>query len=161
MKRYFRPTVLLVILLSFVLFSWSCAPGASGYIKSISDPVSYLKDTPNQSDHPNAPAVALFNDTYIEVNEDGTELERETSRYKILSERGYDFAHKSVGYREGYSDVKVIYANTIKADGTVVALDPKDIKDFSPYASYDFYTDIKEKRFTMPAVEPGCIVEYC
>ncbi|OGF51740.1 MAG: hypothetical protein A2044_05870 [Candidatus Firestonebacteria bacterium GWA2_43_8] len=156
-KMYLALAVLLAVFLS------SCASTGSAVIKSVaeSNPVEYLKNTPKQEDHPNAAAVVLLSHAYIEVNEDGTELSRETSKYKILSERGYNFGQKSIGYKEGYSEVKVVYANTIRADGTVVPLDPKDIKEFSPYANYDFYTDIKEKRFTMPALEPGCVVEYC
>jgi len=153
----------LVLMVLSAMFFASCASTGNPVIKSIADsnPVEYAKNTPKQEDHPNAPAVVLFSHLYMEINEDGTELSRETSRYKILSERGYNYARKSLRYREGYSEVKIIYANTIKADGTVVPLDIKDVKEFSPYASYDFYTDIKEKRFTMPAIEPGCIVEYC
>ncbi|MFH1074072.1 MAG: DUF3857 and transglutaminase domain-containing protein [Candidatus Firestonebacteria bacterium] len=155
--------ILFVLTIVLAVFLASCATTGDSVIKSIaeSNPAEYLKNTPKQEDHPNAPAVLLLSHLYIEMNEDGTELSRETSKYKILSERGYNYAQQSCGYREGYSEVKIIYANTIKADGTVVPLDPKDVKDFSPYADYDFYTDIKEKRFTMPAVEPGCIVEYC
>jgi hypothetical protein len=65
-----------------------------------------------------------------------------------------------VPYREGYQEVKMLFANTIKPDGKIVSLNSNDIHDSSEYAGYEFYTDIKVKRFTMPAVEDGCIIEY-
>jgi len=91
---------------------------------------------------------------------DGTTIYKNISRYKIFNERGYSFATKSIRYREGYDEVKILFANTIRPDGAIVPLDPKEIKDYSPYSTYELYTDIKEKKFTMPAIEPNCIVEY-
>ena len=142
-------------------FLFSCA--SNPYLKSIKD--SNLKEllerSPKQEQHPNAGAILLYNYTCIEMMENGTTVTREVTRYKIFNERGYTYASKSIGYREGYQEVKVLFANTIKPDGIVVKLEEKDIMDFSPYAKYEFYTDIKEKKFTMPAIEPGCILEYC
>ena len=69
-------------------------------------------------------------------------------------------ATKSIGYREDYEKVSILFANTIKPDGTIKQLEEKDIRDFSPYSAYELYTDIKEKKFTMPGIEPNCIVEY-
>ncbi|MFH1825477.1 MAG: DUF3857 and transglutaminase domain-containing protein [Candidatus Firestonebacteria bacterium] len=148
---------LIVIFVSSLL---SCVP--SSYFKSITNENlnEILKKSPKQEDYPNAEAILLNNYSYMEMFEDGTSVVRELSRYKILNERGYDFASQSIGYREGYQEVKIFFANTIKADGSVVRLEEKDIKDFAPYAEVEFYTDIKQKKFTMPAIEPGCIIEY-
>jgi hypothetical protein len=150
----------IILVVVFISFLFSCTPHS--YFKSIinEDLNKILKNYPTQEDYPNAGAVLLNNYSYIELFNDGTSVVRELSRYKILNERGYEFASKSIGYREGYQEVKVFFANTIKPDGSVIRLEEKDIKDFAPYAKYEFYTDIKQKKFTMPAIEPGCVVEY-
>lgn len=91
---------------------------------------------------------------------DGTSISRNLIRIKIFNERGHSFASRSISYREGYQKARILFANTIKPDGKIVPLNSKDIIDSSEYEGYEFYTDIKVKRFTMPAVENGCIIEY-
>ncbi|PKN06328.1 MAG: hypothetical protein CVU72_05040, partial [Deltaproteobacteria bacterium HGW-Deltaproteobacteria-7] len=131
-------------------------------IKSISDgDVNlFLKQAPLAEEHPNAGADILYSYDYTEFYKDGTSLSRHLYRIKIFNERGRSFASQSISYREGYQEVKIIFANTVKPDGQIIALDPKDIQDSSEHAGYEFYTDIKVKKFTMPAVENGCIIEY-
>jgi hypothetical protein len=96
----------------------------------------------------------------VEFFEDGTSLTRNLERFKIFNERGRHFASKKISYRDGYQKVNVIFANTIKSDGKVIPLEKKDVHDSSEYAGFEFYTDIKVKKFTMPAVEDGCVIEY-
>ena len=119
-----------------------------------------LSAFPKQEDHPNAAAIALLSYSSTEMLKDGTQIAKHIERFKIFNERGYYLAQKSIGYREGYETVKILYANTITSDGTIVPLAEKDIKDYSPYSEDELYTDIKEKKFTMPGIEPNCIIEY-
>lgn len=148
----------LIILLS--LFIISCS-AVDTNIKSIShgDVMSYLNQAPQAQEHPNAGADFLYSYNYFEFFEDGTSVTRNLDRIKIFNERGRSFASKSISYREGYQKVKILFANTIKPDGRIIPLDNNDIIDSSEYAGYEFYTDIKVKKFTMPAVEDGCIIE--
>jgi Domain of Unknown Function with PDB structure (DUF3857)/Transglutaminase-like superfamily len=149
------------ILILLSVFIVSCS-AANSNIKSITvgDVGTYLKQSPKAEEHLNAGTNMLLTYTYVEFFSDGTSVTRHSDRIKIFNERGRDFASKTISYREGYQEVKIIFANTIKPDGKVIALDKKDIHDSSEYSGYEFYTDIKEKRFTMPAVEDGCIIEY-
>jgi hypothetical protein len=149
----------LIIFLS--LFILSCAV-PDPYIRNLSenDIDSLLKTAPRAEDHVNAGASLLNSYTYVEFNSDGTSFTRNLFRMKIFNERGRNFASTSISYREGYQEVKVLFANTIKPDGRIIPLNHNDIHDASEYAGYEFYTDIKTKRFTMPAVEDGCIIEY-
>ncbi len=112
------------------------------------------------SEHSDAGASLLHSYAYVEFFKDGTSVERHLERYKIFNERGRRHVSKAISYREGYQKARILYANTIKADGQVVSLKSSEIHDATQYAGYDFYTDIKLKRFTMPAVEDNCIVEY-
>jgi hypothetical protein len=149
------------ILIFLSLFIVSCS-AANSNIKSISDGDinSFLMQTPQASEHPNAGADILYSYDYTEFYEDGSSITKHSYRVKIFNERGRSFASQSISYREGYQEVKILFANTIKPDGRVVALDKKDIQDSSAHAGYEFYTDIKVKKFTMPAVEDGCVIEY-
>ncbi|MBP1711068.1 MAG: transglutaminase protein, partial [Deltaproteobacteria bacterium] len=152
-------------IVKFIIISAACllvSCAASLPYKSLSGPdiKGNLSAFPTQEDHPNATAVFLLNYGSMEMFDDGTQIYKHITRYKILNERGYYLAKKSISYREDYSRVKILYANTIKPDGTSVPLKEEDIIDSASYSQYEEYTDIKEKKFTMPAIEPGCIVEY-
>jgi hypothetical protein len=152
-----------VILFFLLLFVLSCSATNSN-IRSITDSNidinSFLNQAPKTEEHPNAGAILLDSYSYIEFYADGTSISRNLIRIKIFNERGRGFASRSISYREGYQRAKILFANTIKPDGKIVTLDTKDIIDSSQYEGYEFYTDIKLKRFTMPAVEDGCIIEY-
>lgn len=149
------------VLILLTLFIFSCA-SVNPNIQSIStgDVTSFLNNAPKAEDHPNAGANLLYSYSYVEFNEDGTSFSRHIDRIKIFNERGRSFASKSISYREGYQKVKILFANTIKPDGKIIPLNKNDILDTSEYAGYEFYTDIKVKKFTMPAVENDCIIEY-
>ena len=153
----FGRSILLFILTLFVL---SC--GTASNLKSITsgDVNLFLKETPKAEDHPNAGADFLLSYAYVEYFADGTSVFRHLHRYKIFSERGHRYASVFIPYREGYQQAKILFANTIKPDGRIVSLNMKDVRDSSEYAGFEFYTDIKQKSFTMPAVENGCVVEY-
>jgi hypothetical protein len=149
------------ILIFLSVFILSCSTVDTN-IKSISagDVNLFLKQASGASEHPNAAADILYSYNYAEFYEDGTGITRHEDRIKIFNERGRNLSSKSISYREGYQKVKILFANTIKPDGKVVPLDMKDVQDSSEYAGYEFYTDIKVKKFAMPAVEDGCIIEY-
>ncbi len=153
----FGRSILLFILSLFVL---SC--GTVSNLKSVTsgDVNLYLKNTPRAEDHPNAGADLLLSYAYVEYFADGTSVFRQLHRYKIFSERGRRHASVFIPYREGYQQAKILFANTIKPDGRIVSLNVKDVHDSSEYAGFEFYTDIKQKSFTMPAVENGCVIEY-
>ncbi|OGP87254.1 MAG: hypothetical protein A2031_07570 [Deltaproteobacteria bacterium RBG_19FT_COMBO_43_11] len=154
-----RVSRILLILLCILFISCSTT---NPNIKSITagDVHSYLREAPNADQHPNAGANILFEYYYVEFFKDSTSINRHLERVKIFNERGRYLASKTISYREGYQKVKILFANTIKPNGQVIPLDKKDVHDSSAYAGYEFYTDIREKRFTMPAVEDGCIIEY-
>lgn len=149
----------LLILLSLFIFSCSAV---HTNIKSISgdDIQLFLREAPKAEDHPNAGANFLYSYSYVEFFEDGTSVTRILQRIKIFNERGRNVASKSISYREGYQEVKILFANTIKPNGDIVPLDSNDVHDSSEHAGYEFYTDIKVKKFTMPAVENDCVIEY-
>jgi len=150
-------------ILLFILFLLLLAcGGANPHIRSVTqgNVQAYLQQTPQAEEHANAGANILYSYYYVEFFSDGTSVTRHVERVKIFNERGRSFASQTIYYREGYQRPKILFANTIKPDGQVVSLNLEDVHDSSAYAGYDFYTDIRKKRFNMPAVEDGCIIEY-
>jgi hypothetical protein len=150
-----------IILIFLSVFVLSCSATNSN-IRSITvgNVNAYLKQAPRADEYPNAGADILYTYSYTEFFNDGTSVTRNIERVKIFNERGRHLASKSISYREGYQEARIFFANTIKPNGQVIPVDAKDIHDSSEYAGYEFYTDIKQKSFTMPAVEDGCIIEY-
>ena len=149
-----------IIVLCLILFSLSCS--ASLHLKSVAegDVRGYLSLTPQTADHPGAGGCLLHSYAYVEYFKDGSSVRRHLERYKIFNERGRRHASKTISYREGYQKARILFANTITPDGRVISLEANEIHDATQFTGYDFYTDIRLKRFTMPAVEDGCIVEY-
>lgn len=154
-----RTKLILLLLLSSLLSSCSSLPLQ---MRSIADnnAKTYLEQAPKAEEHPNAGASMLYSYSYFELFPDGTSVNRIVERIKIFNERGRSHSSKTINYRERYQRVKMLYANTIRANGQVIKLSKNDIYDVSSYAGYEFYTDIRQIRFTMPAVEDGCIIEY-
>ena len=145
----------------FAIFLFvSCATTSS--LKSITsgNVNEYLQQAPKAAAFPDAGASMLYSHAYVEFYKDGTSVTRHLERFKIFNERGRKYASQSISYRTGYQKASILFAYTIKTDGKIVPLSQQDIYDGSQYAGYDFYTDIRQKRFTMPAIEDGCIVEF-
>ena len=142
-----------------ILLLCACSTSPAWKGAALQDAKTLLKDAPRAEDHPNAGGAMMLSHAVVEYFPDGTSLTRRHERYKIFNERGRRFASKSISYRQGYQEARILFAHTIKPDGKVVALSPSDIHDTTQYGAYDFYTDIRQKRFTMPAVENGCIVD--
>ncbi len=154
MKKVFYCMLIAIFMLTSCTTMSSMKSITSGNIRE------YLEQTPRSTDYPDAGAILLHSYVYVEHFKDGTSVPRHLERYKIFNERGRKHASKSISYRAGYQRASILFAYTIKADGQVVPLKRQDIFDGTQYAGYDFYTDIRQKRFTMPAVENGCIVEF-
>ncbi len=148
-----------LIVLSILVF---CGCSTTSNFKSLAqgDVGDFLKNAPRAEDHPNAGASLVDSHAFVEYFRDGTSVTRRLERYKIFNERGRRFATKTISYRQGYQKARILFANTVKADGRIIPLSQSDIQDESQYRGYEFYTDIRRKRFTMRAVEDGCIVEF-
>lgn len=78
---------------------------------------------------------------------------------KVFDARGERFANVVVSYSEG-SSVEDIQARTIAPSGTISVLSPDAVYDASLYPNFVFFSDRRAKLFTLPAVEPGAILEY-
>jgi hypothetical protein len=109
-----------------------------------------------------ADAEALFWEVRIDDNPEGNLIFNHYIRIKVFTERGRESQSKiDILYGNLYGGnvkVKDIAARTIKADGSIVELKKDDVFDRTIVKVSGL--KFKAKSFAMPAVEPGCIIEY-
>ena len=120
----------------------------------------FIKKIKNvERQYPDASAIYLINEAYLELNENrGTILKRHIA-IKILNRRGLIYANVTLPYARN-TVITHIKARTILKDGIVIPLSDNQIFDINLFSDFIFYSDVRAKRFTMPAVETGCVVEY-
>ena len=140
---------------------FSCAP-SSQWATTIDWDEFTFSELPGQKDFPNAGAVILLDEGTSEIFGDSkigfTIFERHRV-VKIFNGSGYRHANVSVAYNQD-SEIEILEARTISADGKITVLKEEDIFDITLYPHFIFYSDQKAKLFTFPAVDDGCILEY-
>ena len=109
-----------------------------------------------------ADAEGLFWEVRIDDNPDGNLIFNHYIRVKVFTDRGRESQSKiDLEYGKLYgTEIKIqdIAARTIKPDGSIVELKKDDI--FERTIAKTSGLKIKARSFAMPAVEPGCIIEY-
>ncbi len=117
---------------------------------------------PTARDYPDEGAVVLLDAGDAEIFKSGefsfTVLERHTI-IKIFDERGFVFTNVTIPYSSA-SEISNLQARTISPDGKIVPLPENQVYDVTLYPGFIFYSDVRAKRFALPAVEKGCVVEY-
>jgi transglutaminase-like putative cysteine protease len=107
---------------------------------------------------PDADAAILFREGYLNDNgPDPTNL-RVYIRIKIFNDRGRRYADVQLPYRAELGRVSDVTARTIRPNGSVVEVNDRDIFDVILLKTVN--TVWRAKVFSMPAVEPGSIIEY-
>ena len=109
-----------------------------------------------------ADAEGLFWEVRIDDNPEGDLIFNHYLRVKVFTDRGRETQSKIdllFGKIFG-KEIKIrdIGARTIKPDGSIVELKKEDIYERTVVKGSGL--KYKAKSFAMPAVEPGCIVEY-
>ena len=109
-----------------------------------------------------ADAEGLFWEVKIDDNPEGDLIFNHYLRVKVFTDRGRESQSKIdllFGKIFGTeTKIKDIAARTIKADGSIVELKKEDIYERTVVKGSGL--KYKAKSFAMPAVEPGCIIEY-
>ena len=115
-----------------------------------------MKDNPKQ---PGLDAMILYRQVTVDVskaNIDG-DAEREYYRIKIFTQDGTKRGHVEVEYNKAIANVVHVEGRTIKPDGSIVKFDGQVLETTVEKASgYKVFA----KSFTLPGVQPGCIIEY-
>ena len=115
-----------------------------------------LKDNPASK---GANAMILYRSS--DVNEkyaatDGAYI-TDYYRIKIFTQEGTDQGNVEIPFRKDSADIKDLRARTIKPDGTIVNFTGKPFEKTIEKRSGE---KILAKTFTLPDVQPGCIIEY-
>jgi Domain of Unknown Function with PDB structure (DUF3857)/Transglutaminase-like superfamily len=106
---------------------------------------------------PGATAVILYRQ--VDRDDSGrTAHETDFVRIKILKDEGRKYGDIEIPYRKGFgNNVVNIRARTIRPDGSVVNFEGKPFdKEIVKAKGLKYLA----KTFTLPEVEPGCIIEY-
>jgi len=159
MKIYppsYLPTFLLLCLFAF----FTAPVWAAGEDWKPIDPAQLAMKTSTVEKE--ADAEGIFWEVRMDDNPEGDLIFTHYLRVKVFTERGRESQSKiDIYYGKLYgSDVKIsdIAGRTIKPDGSIVELKKEDIFDRTVVKASGL--KFKARSFAMPAVEPGCIIEY-
>ncbi len=129
-------------------------PGSAAEAKRIA------KTAPDAEQFPNAAKATLLDLADIFVQKDGSTRNVTRLTTKIFTDRARtEVGEVRIPYTAGEQTVTILFARTIRPDGSVAVVKPDEIHD-QAYGDSDMYTDAKVKAFSMPALEPGAIVDY-
>ncbi|HTS34894.1 MAG TPA: DUF3857 domain-containing protein [Candidatus Solibacter sp.] len=106
---------------------------------------------------PGAPAVILFREVDRDDSRQGSVHEDNYYRVKILSEDGRKFANVQIPFIKNVDEVVHIQARTIKPDGSRVEFNDQIFEKSLVKARG---LKVLAKTLTLPAIEPGCVIEY-
>jgi hypothetical protein len=115
-----------------------------------------MKDNPKQ---PGLDAMILYRQVSVDVSKANVagDAENEYYRIKIFTQEGTKRGHVEVEYNKAYDNVVHVEGRTIKPDGSIVKFDGQVLETTVEKASG---LKILAKSFTLPDVQPGCIIEY-
>jgi hypothetical protein len=106
---------------------------------------------------PGASAIILYRQVDRDDSKAGTIHEDNYYRIKIFTEEGRKNADIEIPFIKGMDDVVRIQARTTKPDGSTVEFDGNVVDKFLVKARG---LKVLARTFTLPAVEPGCVIEY-
>lgn len=132
------------------------------HIKDIDQKAYQIKTfSPEAKDYPQAGALILSCDEKVEVSPEGTQVSYMHYLIKILNERGKEgFSETHIDYDSTYEKVELVFARTIKPDGTVTDVGSRHIRDVSKYLNFPLYSNARVYIISFPEIAEGSIVEY-
>jgi hypothetical protein len=153
-------TVLRALALAFLVAPVAVSPAfAGGNDWQPVDPAQLTMSEPVVEK--GADAEAIFWDVRVQDLQNETSVRTVLTHYvriKIFTEHGKESQSKiDIPYR-GRTRITDVAGRTIKPDGSIVELKPDAVFDRTIVKAGD--VKVNAKSFAMPAVEPGCIVEY-
>ena len=115
-----------------------------------------LAGAPKPEQWPNASKVTMHDFADVTIRPDGSSRTVTRQTIRIFAARARDEGEIKIPYNGSFETVKLIRARTIRPSGQVVEVKPSEIRSAAP-SDYD---DAKVLSFSMPAVEPGAILDY-
>ena len=108
----------------------------------------------DSTDRPGAHAIYLYRE---DIRDDTQSRDDVYERIKIFTEEGKKYADIELPYFRDVFSITNVRARTIRQDGSIVNWSGK-LLDKTILKSHRY--KVQAKTFTLPEVEPGCIIEY-
>jgi hypothetical protein len=152
-----RPNPPLLALLVFCAVCLLCDPPAIAKPQPAPDWAVAAAKTPTPASAKDSPAVVLFDEYLITVDEKNHAVERERSAIRILKPQGRRYAHCEAEYD---IDEKLNYFRswTITADGRQLQAMDTDFTDHGAYAAAILQFTERIRVVNPPASDPGAVV---
>ncbi|MGH9686021.1 MAG: DUF3857 domain-containing protein [Candidatus Acidiferrales bacterium] len=115
-----------------------------------------LKDNPKE---PGADAMILYRESVLDTRTANTsgDSDEEYVRIKIFTQAGTKQGHIEIPYDRSWESIPYIAGRTILPDGTIKTFDGQVLDTTIVRAGG---LKLFAKTFTLPDVQPGCIIEY-
>ncbi len=137
---------------------WLLSPALVVTQADVAELTKLLASAPKAADYPNAAKATLLDLADITVRPDGSARIITRQTIKVLNARGREQeAEIKVPYNGSYETVKLVRARTLRPNGTIIEVKPTEVRSGAASEGYD---DAKVLSFSMPAVEPGCLIDY-
>ncbi|MBU2035552.1 MAG: DUF3857 domain-containing protein [Candidatus Omnitrophota bacterium] len=134
----------------------------SARIKDISSEISNILDNaPTSKEYPQAGALVLYCDERVEITPSDTQASTFHYLVKILNERGKEnFSEAHIDYDTTFERVELVYARTIKPDGSVTEVGSRHIRDVSKYLNFPLYSNARVFIISFPEISENAAIEY-
>ncbi len=151
-------TLTIICAIVILIIAFAASPGVSRADDWLAIPPEdlALKDNPKQ---PGADAMILYRELDDDASKSaasGDTLE-EYVRIKIFTQEGVKEGHIQVEFVREYQNVVYVTGRTIKPDGNIVKFDGQVLETTLVKSNG---LRVLAKTFTLPDVQPGCIIEY-
>jgi transglutaminase-like putative cysteine protease len=115
-----------------------------------------MKDNPAS---PGADAMILYRENVVDVRKTSSDgdSDEEYFRIKIFTKEGAKQGHIEIPFNKEWEDVSYVAGRTIRPDGSIVKFDGH-VLETAVEKGGGF--KVLAKTFTLPDVQPGCIIEY-
>ena len=115
-----------------------------------------LKDNPKQ---PGADAMILYRQVVVDASKANIsgDSQEEYFRIKIFTQEGTKEGHVEIEFQKQLASVTYVAGRTIRPDGSIVKFDGQVLETTVEKIPGSKYL---AKTFTLPDVQPGCIIEY-
>lgn len=120
-----------------------------------------IKSSPSKKEGPPGAILILLDEEEHTLNKDGSVIMRLHRVIKIIDKNGVaGFGDVEHTYNASHQTCKIKFARTILPNGEIIPVDIKDIQEKSLYSNYKAYSDIREIKFFMPAIQDDSVIEY-
>jgi hypothetical protein len=145
----------IAIFLLAIVCSPRPAPATEGWL-DVAPADLAMKDNPKE---PGADAMILYREDVVDASKtfsDGDSVE-EYIRIKVFTQEGVKQGHVEIAFVKESEHVSYMVGRTIRPDGTFVKFDGQVLESTIEKRSG---FKVLAKTFTLPDVQPGCIIEY-